>query len=116
MLYIRKIITFINNCFTNFKSEKPISSEAVNRLPDLLEPWFIFSLIWSIGATCDNDGRKKFSDFIRETMASLKFKLPIPSEGLVYDYIIDDGGIFSEEENKNDDEPENFRDVSLIIK
>jgi hypothetical protein len=48
-------------------------------------------------------------------MTSLKLKLQIPSEGLVYDYIIDDGGIFSEEENKNDDEPEKFRDVCLII-
>lgn len=46
-------------------------------------------------------------------MEALKIKFQIPKEGLVYDYIIDDGGIFAEEEAKNDDEPQKFRDVKI---
>ena len=37
-------------------------------LPQLIEPWFIFALIWSVGATCDGSGRKKFDSFLREKM------------------------------------------------
>ena len=37
-------------------------------LPQLIEPWFIFALIWSVGATCDGSGRKKFDTFLREKM------------------------------------------------
>ena len=34
----------------------------------LIEPWFVFALIWSVGGTCDGDGRKKFSEFLRKKM------------------------------------------------
>jgi dynein heavy chain, axonemal len=69
-------------------------------------------LIWSIGATCDNDGRKKFSDWIHERIQSEKLKMPIPKEGLVYDYRIDDGGIF---EPDNPDEEEEHKKVKKVF-
>lgn len=50
----------------------------------LLLPWVIFSLIWSIGCTCDNDGRIRFDEWLRDKMTKRKYALP--SEGLVYDY------------------------------
>ena len=31
-----------------------------------LELWFIFSLIWSVGASVDDDSRKKMDNFLRE--------------------------------------------------
>ena len=95
-----------------FKNEKPLVQEAIDRLPQLLESWFMFSLIWSVGATCDNDGRKKLSDWIRTQMDAEKLKLPFPKEGIVYDYLFDDGGIFSKvEEEKTDDEPIKYNEV-----
>ena len=33
-----------------------------------LETYFIFSLIWSLGASIDSDSRKKFSDFLRQVL------------------------------------------------
>lgn len=35
----------------------------------VLECLFIFSLIWSVGATTDNNGRAKFSAFLRPLVA-----------------------------------------------
>lgn len=32
----------------------------------MIELWFLFSLIWSIGATVDEDSRKKMDNFLRE--------------------------------------------------
>nr|XP_020824636.1 dynein heavy chain 12, axonemal isoform X2 [Phascolarctos cinereus] len=58
---------------------------------------FIFSLIWSIGGTCDTDGRLVFDSFIREIITGKNEEHPIPpgvgkwecnfdERGLVYDY------------------------------
>lgn len=91
-----------------------MSEEALQKLPDLIEPWFFFSLIWSIGASCDNDGRVKFSDWLRKKIEKYGIKMNIPAEGLVYDYVIDDGGIFAEEENKEEGNEEEGKKVKAV--
>ena len=78
----------------------------MDKLPDLIEPWFFFSLIWSIGASCDNDGRKKFDAWLREKLAAQPdlIKMKLPEEGLCYDFLLDDGGIFNEvDEDEEED-------------
>lgn len=86
--------------------DKQLSAEALERLDELIEPWFMFSLIWSVGASCNNDGRQKFNHWLRERMEKENLETPLPKEGSVYDYLFDDGGIFSisEEESKDEDE------------
>lgn len=89
------------------KVEKQLSAEALERLDELIEPWFMFSLIWSVGASCDNDGRIKFDQWLRKQMNTVKLDKPLPNDGLVYDYVLDDGGIFSavaDDEGKDEDE------------
>jgi dynein heavy chain len=80
-----------------------LNPDAFDKLPILIENWFIFSLVWSVGATCDNDGRLKFSEWVRTQMEEEKFRLPIPLEGIVYDYFLDDSVIFSKEEDQMED-------------
>ena len=52
----------------------------------LMVPWVVFSVIWSIGCTCDNDGRLVFSAWLRQQMAEYDHEPQFPDEGLVYDY------------------------------
>jgi len=77
-----------------------------------IEGCFFFAVIWSVGACVDGEGRKKFDTYLRslqtaevyttEEYTDFKIKnpdyvpdcnrkssIPIPSEGLVYDYIFD---------------------------
>ncbi|KAH0630137.1 hypothetical protein JD844_012805 [Phrynosoma platyrhinos] len=61
---------------------------------------FAFSLIWSIGATCDGDGRIVFDGFIKDIVAGKLDQHPVPAsvgkwehpfeeKGLVYDYMFE---------------------------
>ncbi|XP_028438243.1 dynein heavy chain 12, axonemal isoform X1 [Perca flavescens] len=58
---------------------------------------FAFSLVWSIGGSCNADSREKFSDFFRMTVSGrteehpipatvAKWECPMDDKGLVYDY------------------------------
>ncbi|KAG5839016.1 hypothetical protein ANANG_G00229870 [Anguilla anguilla] len=58
---------------------------------------FAFSLVWSVGGSCDTDSREKFDEFLREILSGKMEEHPIPEEvekwecpfeekGLVYDY------------------------------
>ena len=93
-----------------------MTQEALDKLPSLIEPWFIFALIWSVGATCDNDGRVKFSDWMRQRIVSEKLSMPLPEQGLVYDYLLDDGGIFNTEEEKDDEEEKKVKEVRHFLR
>lgn len=52
----------------------------------LLIPWVQFSLIWSVGATCDNSGRQNFDVWMRTKLHENTHRPIIPPQGLVYDY------------------------------
>ncbi|XP_066267393.1 dynein axonemal heavy chain 2-like isoform X1 [Branchiostoma lanceolatum] len=49
----------------------------------MIELWFMFCLIWSIGATVDEDGRKKMDNYIRELEGSF------PNKDTIYEYYVD---------------------------
>ncbi|KAK2862756.1 hypothetical protein Q5P01_002289 [Channa striata] len=64
------------------------SSNGVNisdteNLGRIVELWFIFSLIWSICASVDEDGRKKIDNFLREMEGTF------PIKDTVYEYFVD---------------------------
>ncbi|KAF5403840.1 Dynein heavy chain axonemal [Paragonimus heterotremus] len=81
-----------------------VTEDVLVRIGQALESWFIFSLIWSFGATCTNEGRVKFDAYLRQKMKELKSILPFPDEGTVYDYRFDDGGLLRTENRDEDDE------------
>ncbi|KAM6256563.1 LOW QUALITY PROTEIN: dynein axonemal heavy chain 1 [Porphyrio hochstetteri] len=73
------------------------------RVGELIEPWFIFALVWSVGATGDSQGRVAFSWWLREKMAKEKLQLLFPEEGLVYDYKLCDAGLSSAEDDLDEE-------------
>ena len=81
-----------------------IAKEKLNAIPKLIEPWFMFAVVWSIGATCDSPSRKKFSDFLREKCQQEKVAMQFPQEGLVYDYMLDDGGASHTQTDEDEEE------------
>lgn len=50
------------------QGKKPLSQEKLSRLQELIEPWFIFALVWSVGATGDADSCQRFSAWLRGKM------------------------------------------------
>jgi dynein heavy chain, axonemal len=49
----------------------------------MIELWFLFSLIWSLGATVDENSRKKFDMFLREIEGQF------PRKHTVFEYYVD---------------------------
>ncbi|XP_046394196.1 dynein axonemal heavy chain 1-like [Ischnura elegans] len=77
---------------TGADNKPPPRKPFLDLMPQLITPWFIFSLIWSVGATCDRDGRYIFSDWVRKTMEEYDDGPQFPLDGMVYDYKLHDGG------------------------
>ena len=79
------------SCFLDYYHEdettkrKPEEVELVNLG---FENLFVFCFIWSICCTCDNDGRKMFSEFVRKKIKPNP-EVTIPEEGEVYDWCYD---------------------------
>ncbi|CAM5127491.1 unnamed protein product [Eretmochelys imbricata] len=89
--------------FIPIEGIRKLPREKTDRLGELIEPWFMFSLIWSVGATGDAQSRVAFSLWLREKMASEQIQLLFPEEGLVYDYKLDDAGLSNPEEDVDED-------------
>ncbi|CAK6435519.1 unnamed protein product [Pipistrellus nathusii] len=90
---------------------KKIPPEKLSRIPELVEPWFIFSLIWSVGATGDSTSRVSFNNWLRVKMMVENMTMQFPEEGLVFDYRLEDAGI----SNTNDeDEDEEGKQVAWV--
>ncbi|XP_032177365.1 dynein heavy chain 1, axonemal isoform X1 [Mustela erminea] len=83
---------------------RKIPPEKLSRIPELIEPWFIFSLIWSVGATGDSASRISFSHWLRIKMKIENLTLLFPEEGLVFDYRLEDAGISSSSDDEDEDE------------
>lgn len=58
--------------FCGLQGIRRVSKENAAHIQELIEPWFVFALIWSVGATGDSRGRVAFSSWLREKMAKEK--------------------------------------------
>ncbi|XP_062849650.1 dynein axonemal heavy chain 2 [Trichomycterus rosablanca] len=58
----------------------PADSENYGRM---IELWFIFSLIWTVCGSVDEDGRKKMDNFLREMEGNF------PNKDTIYEYYVD---------------------------
>ncbi|KAI3375810.1 hypothetical protein L3Q82_004092 [Scortum barcoo] len=64
-------------------SSNGVNTSDTENLGRMVELWFVFSLIWSICASVDEDGRKKIDNFLREMEGNF------PIKDTVYEYYVD---------------------------
>jgi dynein heavy chain len=70
-------------------AEEPPTEEELDGLIKHIEPVFWFALIWSVGASIDMTGRRKFDILVRNMMMQYGSKEIPPEDGLVYDFLYD---------------------------
>ncbi|XP_049894014.1 dynein axonemal heavy chain 1 [Epinephelus moara] len=99
-----KLMDCFFNPFNIKEGERPAPQKKLDRLKELIEPWFFFSLVWSVGATGDAASCKRFSAWLKNKMAEEKIELCFPEEALVYDYRLDDAGISNFKDDDEDEE------------
>ncbi|XP_026529026.1 dynein heavy chain 1, axonemal [Notechis scutatus] len=100
---LQKLLDCFFQPFIPIEGMKKMPPEKTARIGELIESWFIFALIWSVGATGDAQSRIAFSNWLRKKMSDEKIKLLFPEKGTVYDYKLDDAGISSIEEDEDED-------------
>ncbi|XP_075795609.1 dynein axonemal heavy chain 1 isoform X2 [Pelodiscus sinensis] len=98
-----KLLECFYEPFIPIEGIRKLPQEKIARLGELIEPWFMFALIWSVGATGDAQSRMAFSLWLREKMAKEQIQLLFPAEGLVYDYKLDDAGLSNPEDDVDED-------------
>ena len=88
---VQSLMRILNCFFVDYKESesRKITPEDIDSLESMLGPLFIFSLIWSIGCTCNYESRLKFDIFIRETLIpkfEIKVNFPKDDDLIIYDY------------------------------
>ncbi|NXJ14869.1 DYH7 protein, partial [Odontophorus gujanensis] len=104
---IQSLMNLMDCMMDEFTDEAKIKSMNDHDIFSWLEGIFLFSLIWSVGASCKEDDRLKFDKVVREMLkgpiceetreqykllssidqrASKAFTVPFPTEGKIYDY------------------------------
>ncbi|XP_029968156.1 dynein heavy chain 7, axonemal-like [Salarias fasciatus] len=103
---VKSLMNLMDCMMDEFHDEEQIKKMNDKDICSWLEGVFVFSLVWSVGASCDDSGRVKFDELIREllngplteeTMARhsilatvgappKELTVPLPTEGSVYQY------------------------------
>ncbi|KAM3188084.1 Dynein heavy chain 7, axonemal [Hymenolepis weldensis] len=106
---VRSLTNLIDSQIDDFKEPNIVELNGEDQTRCAIECIFLFSYVWSIGATKDEEGRKRFDKLTRELMNGgmtestqhylalvdqvpppmEDYKLPFPIKGSVYDYRLD---------------------------
>eukprot|EP00002_Diphylleia_rotans_P006932 TRINITY_DN1638_c0_g1_i1.p1 TRINITY_DN1638_c0_g1~~TRINITY_DN1638_c0_g1_i1.p1 ORF type:complete len:4126 (-),score=976.49 TRINITY_DN1638_c0_g1_i1:597-12974(-) len=74
---------------TKGEDGSPLPVAQVPDISDLIEPMFIFALIWSVGCSSDKEGRKLLDRHLRDEMSKHGSSCELPEANSIYDYKYD---------------------------
>ncbi|KAM4722817.1 dynein axonemal heavy chain 1 [Rhinophrynus dorsalis] len=114
VMSLLKLLECFFQPFIPQEGHKKIPEEKLSRIGELIESWFVFSLVWSVGITGDAESRVLFSTWLRDRMRSEKMDMMFPEQGLVYDYMLDDAGISNTVEEEEEDGKKPVRWVNWL--
>uniref|UniRef100_UPI0037E73D97 dynein axonemal heavy chain 7 n=1 Tax=Semicossyphus pulcher TaxID=241346 RepID=UPI0037E73D97 len=103
---VKSLMNLMDCMMDEFHDEANIKAMNENDICSWFEGIFVFCLVWSVGASCDDSGRNKFDAVVREILngplseetrashgilatveaPSRQLTVPLPSEGTVYQY------------------------------
>ncbi|XP_069052852.1 dynein axonemal heavy chain 7 isoform X2 [Lepisosteus oculatus] len=103
---VRSLMNLIDCMMDEFKDESQIKSMNERDICSWLEGIFVFSLVWSVGASCVEEGRQKFDKLVREVLEgplseetrtrfgilehveppAKPLTVSLPTEGTLYEY------------------------------
>ncbi|KAK6626143.1 hypothetical protein RUM43_006448 [Polyplax serrata] len=92
------VTTFLHQMDIRFRpltnpDGKPLpQKQFLASLPNLVIPFVLYSLVWSVGSTCDNASRIVFSEWLKGKVIEYNHEPKFPSAGIVHDYRLHDGG------------------------
>ncbi|CAM9108221.1 unnamed protein product, partial [Ectocarpus fasciculatus] len=73
--------------FHPVEGDPPVTDIMIADAVTTIEAIFIFSLIWSVGATTDEKGRAMYDAFLRQECHANKMSWAFPKTGTIYDYM-----------------------------
>ncbi|KAM8856216.1 dynein axonemal heavy chain 7 [Spinachia spinachia] len=102
----KSLMNLMDCMMDEFHNEAEMKSMNEKDIVSWLEGIFVFCLVWSVGASCDDSGRVKFDAVLREVLVGplsektrsrhgiletveappKQLTVPLPSEGTVYQY------------------------------
>ncbi|XP_028254184.1 dynein heavy chain 7, axonemal isoform X2 [Parambassis ranga] len=103
---VRSLMNLMDCMMDEFHHEAKLKNMKEQDICSWLEGIFVFSLVWSVGASCDDMGRVKFDMLVREILEGplsqdtvtlynilatveappKQLTIPLPTEGTVYQY------------------------------
>nr|XP_029135329.1 dynein heavy chain 7, axonemal [Labrus bergylta] len=103
---VKSLMNLMDCMMDEFHDEEKMKSMNENDTCSWLEGIFVFCLVWSVGASCDDSGRNKFDAVVREILNGplseetqachgllvnveappKQLIVPLPKEGTVYQY------------------------------
>ncbi|XP_041837982.1 dynein heavy chain 7, axonemal isoform X2 [Melanotaenia boesemani] len=103
---VKSLMNLMDCMMDEFHDEAKIKSMSETHVCSWLEGIFVFCLVWSVGASCDDSGRVKFDALVRELLNGplseetltchgiqaaveappKQLTIPLPTEGTLYQY------------------------------
>lgn len=88
---LQSVCRLLNCHLVNFKDSeiRIISPEEITELYEHIEHIFVYCIIWALGVTTTNEGRRRFDLQLRDILQQRKLPVAFPEDDTVYEWHFD---------------------------